>query len=378
MRRVRVVWRVSVIAALVLAGVVPVARAQSVSMVLPASGATADAWKALEAGHLREAESRFARARAAGPDETAALVGSAIVARRLGQADDARRWLTRALQIDPALTAASLVLASLSRESGDLDAALRIYEAALVRAPEHPELTAGADLCRAELARLTRWAGDRDTHARIFFDGPADESTARLALASVEQARLQIGAALQVMPPDVVTVVLATRASTSGAGTAAPEWSTSQFDGRIRMQVRPPVKDQYEFVRMLTHEYAHAVLRGVASAGVPAWINEGLATLLEPDGGKRAGRDLKKAGVLLPWPRLQESFASLPPTMVTGAYAQSAIGIAVLVDKAGLPAVLALMRDLAAGEPLDTALRMRTGLSLEGFQQEFLASLRSP
>jgi len=362
--------------AIVLGLAAPSARAQSVSMVLPASGATADAWKAIEAGHLREAEERFARAREAGPDETAALVGSAVVARRLGHAADAQRWLTRALQIDPALTAASLVLASIARESGDLEAALRIYEAALVRAPEHPELTAGADLCRTELVRLTRWAGDRDSHARIFFDGPADEATARLALACVEQARLQTGAGLQVAPPDIVTVVLATAAAAGQAGTVAPEWSTSQFDGRIRMQVRPPVKDQSEFVRMLTHEYAHAVLRGVAPAGVPAWINEGLATLLEPDGGRRAGIDLKKAGLLVPWPRLQESFAGLPTTLVTAAYAQSAIGVAVLIDKAGLPAVLALMRDMAAGEVFDSALRSRTGLSFEGFQKEFLASLR--
>jgi tetratricopeptide (TPR) repeat protein len=362
--------------AIVLGLAAPSARAQSVSMVLPASGAAADAWKALEAGHLREAEDRFARAREASPDETAALVGSAVVARRLGHAPDAQRWLMRALQIDPALSAASLLLAALARESGDLEAALRIYEAALVRAPDHLQLTAGADACRAELARLTRWAGDRDTHARIFFDGPADEATARLALACVEQARLQIGTALQVMPPEVVTVVLATAAAVGRAGTVAPEWSTSQFDGRIRLQIRPPVKDQSEFVRMITHEYAHAVLRGVAPDGVPAWINEGLATLLEPDGGRRAGSDLKKAGLLVPWPRLQESFASLPPALVTAAYAQSAVGVAVLIQRAGLPAVLALMRDLAAGETLDGALRSRTGLSLEGFQKEFLASLR--
>jgi hypothetical protein len=142
------------------------------------------------------------------------------------------------------------------------------------------------------------------------------------------------------------------------------------------MQVRPPVKDQREFVRMLTHEYAHAVLRTVAPSGVPAWINEGLATLLEPEGARRAAGDLKAAGVLVPWPQLQNSFASLPPERVTGAYAQSAIGVSVLIEKAGVPAVLALMRDLAAGEALDTAMRMRTGMSLEGFQQEFLASLR--
>jgi hypothetical protein len=40
--------------------------------------------------------------------------------------------------------------------------------------------------------------------------------------------------------------------------------------------------------------------------------------------------------------------------------------------------VLAMMRDLAAGETLDSAMRSRIGLSIEEFQREFLASLRRP
>jgi tetratricopeptide (TPR) repeat protein len=352
--------------------------AQSVSVVLPASGPAADAWKALEAGRLREAERFFTRALAATPDDTAVLLGSAVVARRLGQGVNARQWLTRALQIDPSLSAASNLLATLSREAGDLETALRVYDAALVRAPDHPDLKAGAASCRSDLARLIRWPGDLGGETRLFFDGPVDEATARLALETAARARERIGSALGVTPADRVTVVLVTTPAASPPVAAVPEWSTGQFDGRVRMQVRPPVKDRPEFERMLTHEYAHAVLRTVAPSGVPAWLNEGLATWLEPGGLKRADRDLREAGVLLPWPRLQESFASLPPAAVTAAYAQSALGVAVMIARAGIPAVLAMMRDLAAGETLDSAMRSRIGLSVEGFQSEFLASLRIP
>jgi len=354
------------------------ALAQSVSVVMPASGPAADAWTALEAGRLREAEQIFARALAAGPDDTAVLLGSAVVARRLGQGTNARQWLIRALQIDPSLSAASMLLAALSREAGDLETALRVYEAALVRAPDHRELKAGAEACRTELARLTRWPGDLGGETRLFFEGPVDEATARLALESAARARDRIGAALGVTLADRVTVVLVTSPSSPAPVAAVPAWSTSQFDGRVRMQVRPPVKDRAEFERMLTHEYAHAVLRTVAPGGVPTWLNEGFATWLEPGGLTRAGRDLRAAGVLLPWPRLQESFASLPPEAVTAAYAQSALGVAVMITRAGIPAVLAMMRDLAAGETLDGALRSRIGLSVEEFQREFLASLRVP
>ena len=378
MLNVRGACRVVMLAVVGLGLWTPGASAQSVSVVLPASGPAADAWQALEAGRLREAERLFAGARAATPDDTAVLLGSAVVARRLGQGVSARQWLTRALQIDPSLSAASILLATLSREAGDLETALRVYDAALVRAPEHPELKAGAESCRTELGRLTRWPGDLGGETRLFFDGPVDEATARLALESAARARERIGAALGVTPADRVTVVLVTSPAAAPPVAAVPEWSTSQFDGRVRMQVRPPVKDRAEFERMLTHEYAHAVLRTVAPSGVPAWLNEGFATWLEPGGLKRAERDLRAAGVLLPWPRLQESFASLPPAAVTAAYAQSALGVAVMIGRAGIPAVLAMMRDLAAGETLDSAMRSRIGLSIEEFQREFLASLRRP
>lgn len=378
MTSVRRACRVGVIAGALLGLFAAPPFAQSVSIVRPVSAVSTEAWTALEAGRLRDAERLFAQAMAASPDDTASLLGAAVTGRRLGHLVNARRWLARALQIDPTLTAASLVLAAIARESGDLETALLVYEAARVRAPDNPELQVGADACRKDLARLTRWPGDFGGETRLFFDGPVDESTARLALEAAARARARIGAALGVAPADRVTVVLATSDAAQPAGPGVPEWSTGQFDGRVRMEVRPPVKDRAEFERMLTHEYAHAVLRTIAPGGVPAWINEGLATWLEPDGLRRAERDLRAAGVLLPWPLLQESFASLPPASVTAAYAQSALGVAVMIRRAGVAAVLAMMRDLAAGESLDGALRSRMGLSTDEFQREFLASLRRP
>ena len=360
----------------VLLAIVPsMAAAQSMSVVLPASGPAVDAWQALEAGRLREAEQLFSKALVASPDDTAALLGAAVVGRRLGQVGPARQWLTRALQIDPSLTSASLLLATMSRESGDLESALRAYEAALVRAPDTLELKTGAEACRAELAHLTRWPGDLGGETRLYFDGPVDEATARLALESAARARERIGSALGITAPDRVTVVLVTSTATRIIDKEIPEWSSSQFDGRIRMQVRPPVKDRAEFERMLTHECVHAVLRGVAPSGVPRWIEEGMAALLEPDGLARARRDLGTQ-TLLPFASLERSFASLPAAVVTTAYAQSAFAVARIIQRVGVPGVLGLMRDLTAGDRFADAFRSRVGVSYEEFQREFAASRR--
>lgn len=350
----------------------PSAHAQSVSLVMPMSAVSADAWEALQGGRLREAERMFARALKAAPEDTASLVGAAVTARRLGHGSQARLWLTRALQVDPSLQAASLMLGQMARESGDLDTALRVYEAALVRAPDSPDLVAGADACRTELKRLTRWPGDLGGETRLYFEGPADAETATLALEAAAKARDRIGSALGVILPDRVTVVLRTSKNPRRPSADAPEWSSSQFDGRIVMEVQPPVKDRIEFERMLTHEYAHAVLRGVAPSGVPRWIDEGLAALLEPGGLARARQDL--AGKpLLPFDALEQSFASLPVTQVTSAYAQSALAAARMIERGGIPGVLGLMGDLAAGDRFDLAFRARIGVSFDAFQREFTA-----
>jgi hypothetical protein len=127
---------------------------------------------------------------------------------------------------------------------------------------------------------------------------------------------------------------------------------------------------------MLTHEYVHAVVRPLAPMGVPAWIHEGLAALLEPDGRRRAEEDVRTAGVLIPVAQLQESFATLPAPLVTLAYAQSALGVAAMADRAGMPAVLGLMRDLAAGDSLARAFEARIRLPLEELERGWVASMK--
>lgn len=350
-----------------------IVTAQSISVVVPATGAVRDAWQALEEGRLRDADAGFARALATSPDDTAALVGAGMVARRLGKTGRAREVLRHALRVDPALASATMLLGPILRESGDLEGALTVYEAALVRAPENAELMARGEECRQEAARYARWSGATSSHFRIFFDGPEDDDVAHAAMEVLEGAYQRVSRTLQVSPADPVMVVLDTRRE-SRIVDGAPDWSTAAFDGRIRVQVIRPIKDRVEFERVLGHEYVHAALRGVAPTGVPTWINEGLAALLEPDGPRRAERDLAGGRPLLAFSQLQESFASLPARDVTLAYAQSALAMRALIERAGIPAVLGLLADLAAGDRFDDAFAARAQMSFDEFQRTWLTS----
>ena len=45
--------------------------------------------------------------------------------------------------------------------------------------------------------------------------------------------------------------------------------------------MRGALDNRKELDRVLSHEFTHALIRTLAPRGVPAWLNEGLATALE-------------------------------------------------------------------------------------------------
>jgi len=70
--------------------------------------------KALDAGQLELADRLYAQVAAADPRNAIALTGRATVAQRQGDAQAARRHVTRALEIDPDDAAARTLSASLA------------------------------------------------------------------------------------------------------------------------------------------------------------------------------------------------------------------------------------------------------------------------
>jgi len=70
--------------------------------------------KALDAGQLELADRLYAQVAAADPRNAIALTGRATIAERQGDAEAARRHVTRALEIDPDDAAARTLSASLA------------------------------------------------------------------------------------------------------------------------------------------------------------------------------------------------------------------------------------------------------------------------
>jgi hypothetical protein len=141
------------------------------------------------------------------------------------------------------------------------------------------------------------------------------------------------------------------------------------YDGRIRIPVGGGRLEKREFERVLAHEYVHAVVHSVAPTGVPAWLGEGLAVLLEREGAttRPAG---PKAGTLQ-LGDVTRTFGALAPGDVAAAYADSGVAVRFIVDRIGYHGLMALVADLGAGEEFDRAFQSRVMMPFADFEREW-------
>ena len=353
--------------ALALAAILAI---QSVTAQTPA----AEAVKLAEAGTKALGERRFADALSSFtaaaklvPQNASIVFGAGLSAYMLGQNGEGERQLLRALELDPQLKDASLLLGELQYRSGRIAAAVATYEAALKHVPGDALLREKASQWAAEARTESRFAEARGVHFRVLFEGPVDQALARRAVEILEASYQRIGDALRFYPEQSIEVVLHTTQQFRDI-TRGPAWASGMYDGRIRVPVKGALDQVDELERVLAHEYMHALIRGVAGAGVPAWVNEGLAVVHEPGGLASAERVVASSRSRPKLVELHPGFNGLPDAMARLAYAESAVAARAMLDARGPSAVVMLLRDLGAGVPFETAFHQRIGMRYQEFQ----------
>jgi tetratricopeptide (TPR) repeat protein len=323
--------------------------------------------KALEERRFADALSSFAAAAKLAPRNADIAFGVGVSAYMLGQNAEAERELQRTLQLNPTFTDASVLLGELQYRSGRIRDAVTIYEAALKSAPSDPRLKEKIAQWSREANAESRFAETRGVHFRVLFEGPVDQALARRAVDILEEAYLRIGDALRFYPPQSVDVVLYTSQQFRDI-TRGPAWAGGVYDGRIRVPVKGALDQVSDLERVLAHEYVHAVVASLAGRGVPAWVNEGLAVVLEPGGLASAERVVAAARSRPPLSQLHSGFGNLADAPAQLAYAESAVAARAMLDLRGPSAVVMLLRDLGAGAAFSTAFHQRIGVRYEEFQ----------
>jgi tetratricopeptide (TPR) repeat protein len=324
------------------------------------------AFEALNAGRAHEAAGMFRDALAGDPKNASLHLGAAAAALVEGRAADAKDEAERALALDGTLVDAREILGVASHRLGDVAGAIRTYETLVADVPSDAGAAATLERWRREAALHDRMDQTIGAHFTVSFEGPQEAALAAQALDALDRAYWRIGQTLGTYPYAPVPVILYTTEQFRDI-TRSPQWAAGAFDGTIRVPMRGALDDPQELDRVLAHEFAHALIRGLAPHDVPVWLNEGLATALETAGPFGTGAaDRTRAPV--PLTALPSSFGALTGAQAQTAYAASALAARRLLDEAGGIAVANLLRDIGEGVNFDTAFLHRIQRPFADFQ----------
>ena len=326
-----------------------------------------EAWAALNAGQAQAAEQAFRDAITLDPKNARLHLGLGTAAFVLRRDADAKASLEQALALSPGLVRARAQLGQVAKRQGDLQEAIRLYEEVAVAVPDEASVR----------DTLERWKREFELHERmrltvgdfftVQFEGPEDADMASQAIESLNKAYWRISDVFGVFPPKSIPVVLYSGEQFRDI-TRSPQWAAAAFDGTIRVPMRGAGEKGEDLDRVLAHEFAHALIRSLATTSLPTWLNEGLASVLESDSLAWAEARVAKSSQVPSLTALAGSFGKRSAADAQVAYATRALAARRLLDEAGGTAVANLLRDLGAGVDFEAAFLHRIQKSFADFQ----------
>jgi Peptidase MA superfamily len=194
----------------------------------------------------------------------------------------------------------------------------------------------------------------RNEHFRILYEGGAQESIGDRIANVLESGYRTIGRKLNSYPSEPITVILYTNREFQDL-TRSPSWATGRYDGRIRLAVGGALQSTHELDRIVTHELVHAIVASAAPHGVPAWLNEGLASYLESSDSSWAAETIRNASTVVPLDSLVNGFSRLDEQDALVAYAESATAAEILCGQLGAN-IGPFLQMLGNGSAVDDAL----------------------
>ena len=321
---------------------------------------------AIENHRFGDALEAFTKAAKLQPGDATLCFGAGVAAFMLGQNDVAQTRFECALALNPRYVPAAVWLGDLHYRAGRLREAIAVYEAAQQRVPDGRELQDQLVNWRKEHELQRRFHEVRTDHFTALFESATDEPLVREVVGRLEAAYWRVGGTLGVYPSQPISVVLYTREQ-FGAITKLADWSVAAYDGRIRVPLGGTLPERDELDRVLSHEFVHALVAMLGGRTVPAWVNEGLATVLEPAGAGDAEVTLARADARPAVSELHGSFVGLSRRDAEIAYASSALAVRRMIEERGVPALVALLQDLARGASFASAFHQRMAMRYDDF-----------
>ena len=125
--------------------------------------------------------------------------------------------------------------------------------------------------------------------------------------------------------------------------------------------------------RIIVHESAHLMLRQSLESGgrpIPAWLNEGFASYVEPGSRPYSGQSLSSQGL----PLRAMSVVSGTPQGINYFYLKSESVVAYLIEEHGVESFQRFLASLRRGNNVDLALSAAYGFDLTGLEANWAIS----
>ena len=238
------------------------------------------------------------------------LFGAGAAAHLQGRSKDAAGALERALEFNPRLTGASLLLGQIVYTDGNVTQAITIYEKALKHAPNDADLTKRLESWRADAGRSSGFRGAPVRSVQGDVPGARRRAAGRTGNRDAQRRRsggLDRRSVHIRRIPSSCCFIRKHSSATSHRRRSGPAVSTMVASAYPRPGA---ARTPQAFDRVLTHELTHAMIANMAPRGIPSWLHEGLAQYFEGDDPGAARRRLKAAGRTI---SLRDSRGQLQP-----------------------------------------------------------------
>lgn len=325
-----------------------------------------------EAGQLASAKHDFETALRFDPENPAILNYYGALLVRTGNPLDAISYAERAARMAPDSADAFAVLGYAQFAAGHLREAIESWRKSLSLRPDR-SLVAMIDRAQRE-SRVEAGYSERDSsHFALKYEGRQSSESFRDQLIEVLEADYRdLSSQFGAEPRASIQVVLYT-GQTFFDVTRAPAWMGALNDGKLRIPLRGVDSVTPELARVLRHELTHSFVNQLAMGHCPAWLNEGIAQIMEPRSlGERARRlsDLFREQHEIPLNLLEAGFSSFNRTQAEIAYDESLAAVEFIRSRYGMYDVLQIVQRIGAGESTETSLRQVLHDNYGQFQDE--------
>lgn len=238
--------------------------------------------------------------------------------------------------------------------------AMELWEQALKLSPGRADIAGLLEKARKETVVESTMDRGNSSRFNLTYDPGVNASFAQTVLDVLESAANQVGSELGHFPEARVPVVIYKRDDYRTV-TASPDWSGGVYDGTIRLPFGAMNEITDPLRAVLFHEYAHVVVFDLTHGNCPVWLNEGIAEMFgrrqfnhPPTGqGKAAPK-----GAAVDFRRLEGSFGGLSTHEAFTAYQQSHSMVNYLVTTYGWHRIKELLVNLGKGMNMDAAVAL--------------------